>query len=124
MPYVRPITIQVADPAAPDSRKLIAARRAASRRASRATSEALGSATYPNDLWSVFMEKGLVHCGSEALDVKSHGDGPDSDAPDLKPIVPTLRWMGDANGHLRLIDQTLLPVEFKEIDCRTVEEVW
>jgi methylthioribose-1-phosphate isomerase len=38
--------------------------------------------------------------------------------------IPTLRWIGGIDGHLRLIDQTLLPVEFKEIDCRTVEQVW
>ena len=30
----------------------------------------------------------------------------------------------DVDGHLRLIDQTLLPVEFLEIDCRDVEAVW
>jgi methylthioribose-1-phosphate isomerase len=28
------------------------------------------------------------------------------------------------DGHLRLIDQTLLPVEFKEIDCRSAQQVW
>ncbi|MGE0609917.1 MAG: S-methyl-5-thioribose-1-phosphate isomerase [Pirellulales bacterium] len=38
--------------------------------------------------------------------------------------LPTLRWIGDANGHLRLIDQTLLPTEFVEIDCRDVAAVW
>ena len=32
--------------------------------------------------------------------------------------------MGDVDGHLRLIDQTLLPTEYKRIDCRTVEDVW
>lgn len=38
--------------------------------------------------------------------------------------IPTLHWVGDPSGHLRLIDQTLLPQEFREIDCRTVEQVW
>jgi methylthioribose-1-phosphate isomerase len=38
--------------------------------------------------------------------------------------LKTLHWVGGVDGHLRLIDQTLLPVEFKEIDCRTVEAVW
>jgi methylthioribose-1-phosphate isomerase len=38
--------------------------------------------------------------------------------------LDTLHWVGDVDGHLRMIDQTLLPVEFVEIDCRTVEEVW
>ena len=38
--------------------------------------------------------------------------------------VETLRWIGDVEGHLTLVDQTLLPVELREIECRTVEEVW
>jgi methylthioribose-1-phosphate isomerase len=38
--------------------------------------------------------------------------------------LETLRWIGGADGCLRLIDQTLLPLEFTEIDCRTVEAVW
>jgi len=36
----------------------------------------------------------------------------------------TLHWKGDATGSLCMIDQTLLPTEFKEIDCWTVEGVW
>jgi methylthioribose-1-phosphate isomerase len=36
----------------------------------------------------------------------------------------TLRWRGDCQGHLRLIDQTRLPLEFVEIECRDVETVW
>lgn len=39
-------------------------------------------------------------------------------------IVPTLRWVGETDGHLRLIDQTRLPVECVEIECRDVETVW
>ena len=36
-----------------------------------------------------------------------------------------MTWVGDAaTGYLRMIDQTLLPVEFREIDCRTVEDIW
>jgi len=38
--------------------------------------------------------------------------------------VQTLHWVGGVDGHLRMIDQTLLPVEFKEIDCCDVETVW
>jgi methylthioribose-1-phosphate isomerase len=38
--------------------------------------------------------------------------------------LDTLHWIGGLDGHLRMIDQTLLPVEFKEIDCRDVETVW
>lgn len=36
----------------------------------------------------------------------------------------TLEWVGDHQGHLRLIDQTLLPVQLQHRDCRTVEDVW
>ena len=38
--------------------------------------------------------------------------------------VETLRWVGDESGHLVLIDQTRLPTELLEIECRTVEAVW
>ncbi len=38
--------------------------------------------------------------------------------------VETLRWVGDERGHLMLIDQTKLPVELVEIECRNVEAVW
>jgi methylthioribose-1-phosphate isomerase len=39
--------------------------------------------------------------------------------------LETVGWIGDAlTGHLRLIDQTLLPGEFVQIDCRTVPRVW
>ncbi len=36
----------------------------------------------------------------------------------------TLHWIGGIDGCLRLIDQTLLPLELREIDCHTVEQVW
>jgi methylthioribose-1-phosphate isomerase len=36
----------------------------------------------------------------------------------------TLHWIGGIDGCLRLVDQTRLPVEFVEIDCRDVETVW
>jgi methylthioribose-1-phosphate isomerase len=38
--------------------------------------------------------------------------------------TPTLHWVGGADGHLRLIDQTRLPGELVEIDCASVEAVW
>jgi len=47
----------------------------------------------------------------------------DSASAPLKNLE-TLRWIGGADGCLRMIDQTLLPVEFVEIDCHKVEEVW
>jgi methylthioribose-1-phosphate isomerase len=36
----------------------------------------------------------------------------------------TLRWKGDVDGRLVLLDQTRLPTETVYIDCRTVEDVW
>lgn len=39
-------------------------------------------------------------------------------------IDQTLQWIGGPNGHLSLIDQTLLPTQLQTIDCHTVEEVW
>jgi methylthioribose-1-phosphate isomerase len=36
----------------------------------------------------------------------------------------TIQWIGDANGFVRLIDQTLLPTNLSYRDCRTVEEAW
>lgn len=38
--------------------------------------------------------------------------------------IETLSWIGDRRGFLRMIDQTLLPLELREIDCRDVETVW
>ena len=38
---------------------------------------------------------------------------------------PAVAWIDDADGgHLQLIDQTLLPVEYRELHLSTVEEVW
>ncbi len=36
----------------------------------------------------------------------------------------TIAWIGGADGHVRLLDQTLLPTEVVYRDCRTVEEIW
>src|SRR4051794_11321599 len=36
----------------------------------------------------------------------------------------TIQWIGDTEGFVRLIDQTLLPSALQYKDCRTVEEVW
>lgn len=36
----------------------------------------------------------------------------------------TLHWIGGVDGHLRMIDQTRLPTEFVEIDCRDAETLW
>ena len=37
--------------------------------------------------------------------------------------MKTLHWVGGLDGCLRMIDQTRLPVEFVEIDCRDLETV-
>ncbi len=42
----------------------------------------------------------------------------------MKPLPRTVEWIGDLPGHVRLIDQTLLPTTVEFRDCRTVEEVW
>jgi methylthioribose-1-phosphate isomerase len=36
----------------------------------------------------------------------------------------TLEWIGDVNGHLRLIDQTRLPGELVYLDCHDVETLF
>ncbi len=38
--------------------------------------------------------------------------------------LETLRWMGDEQGQLVLIDQTRLPLEFVELTCQDVATVW
>jgi methylthioribose-1-phosphate isomerase len=37
---------------------------------------------------------------------------------------PTLRWVGGVDGNLVLLDQTRLPREVVEIECRKVDDVW
>ena len=38
--------------------------------------------------------------------------------------METLRWIGARDGHLVIIDQTLLPTECKELACHNVESLW
>ncbi|HUT13510.1 MAG TPA: S-methyl-5-thioribose-1-phosphate isomerase [Thermoguttaceae bacterium] len=38
--------------------------------------------------------------------------------------LSTLHWVGEVDGYVSMIDQTLLPVEFTEIECRDLETVW
>ncbi len=42
----------------------------------------------------------------------------------MSELFATIRWVGDIDGHLVLLDQTRLPTETVYLDCRTVEEVW
>ena len=37
--------------------------------------------------------------------------------------TPVLEWLGESNGCLRLLDQTLLPCETTSLECRSVEQV-
>jgi methylthioribose-1-phosphate isomerase len=38
--------------------------------------------------------------------------------------IETIRWVGDECGHLVLIDQTRLPLELVELQCRDIKTVW
>ena len=38
--------------------------------------------------------------------------------------LPTIQWQGGLDGHVRLIDQTLLPAELRHIDCTNAETLW
>jgi methylthioribose-1-phosphate isomerase len=42
----------------------------------------------------------------------------------MTELPATIRWHGDIDGHLVLLDQTRLPAETVYLECRTVEEVW
>jgi methylthioribose-1-phosphate isomerase len=42
----------------------------------------------------------------------------------MNALPRTVTWIGELPGHLRLIDQTLLPTEVLYRDCHTVEAVW
>ncbi|MBM4039108.1 MAG: S-methyl-5-thioribose-1-phosphate isomerase [Planctomycetes bacterium] len=38
--------------------------------------------------------------------------------------LPTIEWLGGIEGCVRLIDQTLLPTEFRQIECHSIEAMW
>jgi methylthioribose-1-phosphate isomerase len=44
--------------------------------------------------------------------------------PFMADSFATIRWSGDVDGHLVLLDQTRLPAETLYLECRTVEDVW
>ncbi len=44
--------------------------------------------------------------------------------PDQTAAPKTVSWIGDIDGFMRIIDQTLLPTQLQYRDCRSVEEVW
>lgn len=39
-------------------------------------------------------------------------------------IVEAVKWIGDIDGYLELIDQRKLPVEFTKLQCRNVEQLF
>ncbi len=39
-------------------------------------------------------------------------------------VPRTIEWIGDLDGHVRMIDQTLLPAELKFLECHDVGSVW
>lgn len=43
--------------------------------------------------------------------------------PMIATSTPVIEWVGETDGCLRLLDQTLLPCETKTIECRSVEQV-
>lgn len=55
-------------------------------------------------------------------DLERKADAGLSTAPVDTP--ETLRWIGEHDGFLRLIDQTLLPGKLELLDCHDVEAVW
>lgn len=42
----------------------------------------------------------------------------------MNSLPRTIEWVGDLPGHVRIIDQTLLPTNLEYRDCHTVEQVW
>jgi methylthioribose-1-phosphate isomerase len=49
---------------------------------------------------------------------------PDTELP-IRPPAKVVEWLGDAGrGHLRLLDQTRLPLSTEYIDCRDAQMVW
>ena len=38
--------------------------------------------------------------------------------------MKTIEWIGDSSGHLRLLDQTGLPLKASFIDCKTTKELF
>ncbi|MCC6510905.1 MAG: S-methyl-5-thioribose-1-phosphate isomerase [Pirellulaceae bacterium] len=39
-------------------------------------------------------------------------------------IIQSVEWIGQTGGHLRLLDQTLLPGSLTYLDCHDVEQLW
>lgn len=44
--------------------------------------------------------------------------------PAVSTQVYSVSWAGDVHGHLQLIDQTLLPLELKQLDLHSLDEIF
>src|ERR1700758_2977847 len=43
----------------------------------------------------------------------------------MKNDIPrTIAWIGGTDGHVRLLDQTLLPTQVEYRACRTAQDIW
>ncbi|HVX14616.1 MAG TPA: S-methyl-5-thioribose-1-phosphate isomerase [Pirellulales bacterium] len=51
-------------------------------------------------------------------------DSPASTSHDTPANIPSIQWIGDVDGSLRLLDQTLLPSEVVFLDCRDADTVF
>src|SRR5262245_18076443 len=40
------------------------------------------------------------------------------------PTIRTSEWVGGVDGHVRLIDHTLLPTEFRYVECHDTKAIW
>lgn len=47
-----------------------------------------------------------------------------NDSMSVTQTIQAVEWIGQTGGHLRLLDQTLLPGSLTFIDCQSVEQVW
>jgi methylthioribose-1-phosphate isomerase len=46
------------------------------------------------------------------------------ETPVLNEPYYTVGWVGETDGFIRMIDQTLLPAQFVWLDCRSLEVLW
>jgi methylthioribose-1-phosphate isomerase len=45
-------------------------------------------------------------------------------ASQVGSLPATIKWIGEQNGSLRILDQTRIPTETVYLDCQRVEDVW
>src|SRR5438876_497548 len=67
------------------------------------------------------MAKVAVRRAALVLDRSDRGTG---HGEEMSASPRTIEWVGDVDGFVRIIDQTLLPTQLAYRDLRTVEEVW